>query len=184
MGKKEKIDFTGVSQEIFKRGPKVPEGNHLLKVNKAEKRWKDDDRSNTPYFQWELQVVSKTAKGGTLRFITSLKPEALFNLRNLIYAATGKNVAGKSLNFAPDDIYGKIVMGTVEIEEYEATKDGRTEIRQRSVLVDVAPKEEYTEGDAETESDDDDEDEEVEVESEDEEEEESEDLEEVDLDEL
>lgn len=164
--KAETLDFSGVPEERGGRPSRhIPEGDYLAKVAKVEKRWKDNDKSNVPYFSWQVQVTSGPQKGATLYHITSLKPDALFNLRNLIHAATGKNVAGKSLKFNPEALLGKKIAITVEDDEY---KD-----KMRSRVVDTRPPEELDTDDS------DDEEEEVEEEEDDDEE-----LEDVDLDEI
>lgn len=176
--KKETIDFSGVPEDIRRGATHIAEGDYLGKVVKVEKRWKDDDRSNVPYFQWMIQVNEGPAKGSQIRFTTSLQPDALFNLRNLIFAATGKNVAGKKMAFDPQKLIGKVVGITVADNEY---KDKQDKSRISSAIVGVMPKDEIEEGEEEEEED---EDEDVEEEEDEEEEEEDEELEEVDLDEI
>jgi hypothetical protein len=172
---KDRIDFSGVPQEIRRGGGggHLPEGDHLVKIAKVEKRWKDDDRSNIPYYNWHLQAVDGQNKGTTVYHRTSLKPDALFSLRNLIHAVKGKNVAGKAINFDPTSFIGEKLGITVQDREY---KPQGKEARMTSEIVDTFPA-------SELEDEESDQDEE-EVEEEEEEEEEEEDLEEVDLDEL
>lgn len=169
MAKKERIDFGGVPKEIRRGGgaTHIPAGDYLCKIIKHEKKWKDDDKSNVPYFSWQFQVKEGPAKGTTLYYITSLKASALFNLRNLIHAATSKNVSGKAVNFDPESLYGKTIGVGVQDEEWDN--------KIRSKAVDVFHPDEMEE------DEDDDEDSDDEEESE---EEEDEDLEEVDLDDL
>jgi hypothetical protein len=124
---------------------------------------RNSERSGSRYINWRLQVSNGEFKGKTLYLTTSLKPEALWNLRNLIHAATTKNVAGKAVSFDPDTIVGKVVAITTVDDEYEG--------KIRSTVQDVRPKDELeTEEDEEEEGD--------------EEEEEEEELEDVDLDEV
>lgn len=169
------VDFGGVEKEI-RRGTgrvRVPEGDYLFKIidHTVEKK----EGGTTKYLRWTLQFVDGKAKGKRLRTNTSLKPEALWNLRNLIHAATGKNVAGKVVNFDPTKLYGKIVGAAVEDDEYEG--------KIRSQITTFFPKDEAQVAENDDEEDEDDEEEEEDDEEE-EEEEEEEDLEEVDLDEL
>lgn len=168
MGKKIKVNFEGVDKEIRKGGGRVriPEGDYLGKIVEAE--LKTSERSGSRYFSWKFQVASGEFKGKTLYMTTSLKPEALWNLRNLIHAATGKNVAGKVLDFDPEKLYGKLVGMSVEDNEY--TKDGST--RVTSQVASVFPKDDLKDSD-----DDSDDDEEVEEDDEEE-------LEDVDVEEL
>lgn len=167
MAKKEVIDFSETPKEIRRGGgtAHIEPGDYPAKIVTAEKRWKDDDKTNVPYYRWQFQISNGQYKGTNLYYTTSLKTAALFNLRNLIHAATGKNVAGKSLNFDPEALYGKSIGVGVEDEEWDN--------KIRSKAVDVFPASDLEESDSEDEEAD-----------EEEVEEEEEDLEEVDLDEL
>ena len=116
--KKDVIDFSGVSEDTG-RFRHVPPGDYLVKIDKAEKKWKDDDKSNTPFYRWRCMVLEPAShKGSAVSHNTSLSPEALWNLRNLILAATGKNVAGKRVSFEPTAIIGKKVMVSLEDREF------------------------------------------------------------------
>jgi hypothetical protein len=171
MAKKSKIDFGGVDPEIKKGGGKaarVPEGDYLGKIMSGELR--TSESKGTKYFNWRITITQpQKYKGKTLYLTTSLKPEALWNLRNLIHAATGKNVAGKVVSFDPETLVGKTVCFTAEDDEYEG--------KIRSRPQDLRPKSDYQA--AEDEEDEDDEEEEEEAEDE-----EDEELEEVDLDDI
>jgi hypothetical protein len=162
-----KVDMSGVDTEIRKggRSKRVPEADYLLKI--MEGSWEEGDKAD--YIRWRFQITKGKYKGGTLYCNTSLSPKALWNLRNLIFAATGKNMAGKAFKFDPEKLHGKIVGASVEDDEYEN--------KVRSIPVDFFPKDKYEEPEEEEE----DEDEEEETEEEDEEEE---DLEDVDVEEL
>ena len=165
MARKDTIDFTGVAKEIGSRDVKLDPGEYNFKIVAVEKKWKDNDKANVPYYNWKLQVANGSNKGATKFYTTSLKTESLWSLRNFIYAALGKNVAGKQLSFDPQSLVGKALIGTVEDQQYE--RNGET--RMTSRIVDVQP--------MKTEDDD-------EEEEETEEEEEDEELEDVDLDEI
>ena len=172
------IDFGGVDKEIRSGGRRahVPEGDYLVKIVKAELR-KSEKKGKGRFFSWRFQIVEpKKYKGKTLYDITSLKPDALWNLRNLIFAALGKNVAGKALNFNPEKLYGKVVMVTVEDEEYEK--------KINSNIVDYQPRDQYGQEEDDDEDEDDDEEVEEEDESEEDDDDDDEDLDEVDVDEL
>jgi hypothetical protein len=158
-----KVDFSGVDKDIRRGGgsSRIPEGDYLAKIVSSE--IKTSEKSGARYINWKLSVVSGEQKGKTLYHTTSLKPEALWNFRNLIHAATGKNVAGKAMNVDTSSLEGKVLAVTVEDDEYEG--------KVRSRIVDTRPKDELEE----------EEEAEAEVEAEDEDEEE---LEDVDLDEL
>jgi hypothetical protein len=172
-----KIDFSGVPKDI-KRGSgrtRVPEGDYVVKIVDSD-LVKDSDTNRTKGIRWNTTIVSpEKYKGKKLGGFTSLKPEALWSLRNLIHAALGRNVAGKALNFDPAKVYGKIVGAAVEDNEY--TKGGKTVIS--SQINTFFPKDEVSSAEDEDEDAEEDEDE---VEEEDEDEEE--DLEDVEVEDL
>jgi len=178
-GKKYRLDFTGVDKTIRQRAKRIPEGDYLCKIVSAEER--TSEKSNAKYLSWKFQVVSdsrgNTKHAGTpLWYITSLKYEALFNIRNLIYAATdgSKNVAGAVRSIQPDLYYGKQIGVSVEDDEYEG--------RVRSKAADVFPPSQLDAADDDEEEED--AEEEDEEEDEDEEEEDAEEDDEDDLDDV
>jgi len=203
-----RIDARGVDPNIRSggRAAHLPEGDYLFKVSGHEIR--KSERSGSRYVSWQMQCVSKPYTGKTIYHITSLKSEALWNIRNLIFACTGKNIAGSIVDFNPKTIYGKVFAGTTEDDSY-VRNQGQDDEREviRSVLADIRPKAQLdTEEDEEDEDEDEDEEEEYEdgedEEEEDEEEEEpapkrakaksskrkpkdeDEDLEDIDVDEI
>jgi len=134
---KDRIDFSGVPQEIRSGGKSyVPPGDYLVKVLKCDKQWKNDDHSNPAYYKWQFQVVEpKKFKGTSVYNNTSLAPNALFNLRNLIFAVLGKNVAGRQVNFDPATLYGK----TLGI----STDDREHQDKTYTDVVDMYPADDY-----------------------------------------
>lgn len=159
-----KIDFGGVEQEIRKGGGRaahVPPGAYRVKVVTSEVRHKGGDETASKYIQWSLQIVNGPHKGGKLRFITSLKPDALWNLRNFIHACIGKNVAGKALNFEPSSLYGKQLGVMVEDNEYE-DKEGKkrvgSQVADTMTLADLAELGDEDSDDSDDEDSDDEED--------------------------
>lgn len=170
MAKKMTIDFGGVPKEIRKGGgKKLPEADYVWKIISSEIAKKEGATSR--YIRWQLTVAKGPFKGVSRSYITSLKPEALFNLRNLIHAATGKNVAGKSLDFDRENLYGKLVGGTI-VDSERPIEGGKTRIFND--LDTVFPVSDMADDEDEDEEDTDDE----EVEEDDD------DLEDVDVDEL
>ena len=181
--KTERLDFSGVPKERRQRFRRIPEGEYRAKIMSVRKKWKDNDKTNTPYFAWTLQITDGKYKGTPFIENTSLKKEALFNLRNLIFAASDgkKNVAGRNaVDFNPDALLGKAVGIVVEDEEWDN--------KMRSTIGSIIPLSELGEEDEdeeEGEDEDEDEDEADEDEEEDDEgEEEEEDEDEEDLDEV
>ena len=173
---KRRVDMTGVETEIRsrRRSRHVPEGEYLLKI--MEGSWQDGEKAD--YINWRFNIVKgvngKKYSGTTIYTITSLAPKALFNLRSLIFAARGKNMAGKVFNFDPETIVGSVVGATVEDDEYEE--------RIRSRPVDFYPKEKFAEVVAESAAEEEDEDDEEEEETEDDDEDEE--LEDVDVEDI
>jgi hypothetical protein len=172
---KDVIDFGEVPEEIRGGGTfYVPPGDYLVQIADVEKRWKNDDRSNPAFYRWDFKVLEPSEhKGAQLRQNTSLAPRALFNLRNLIHAVSGKNVAGKKLGFDPKSFVGKKLMVTTEDREYK--RDG--ESRMSADVVDMQSADEWGVGAAASEEIEEIEEGDVEEVVEDE-------LEDVDLDEL
>jgi len=171
-----KIDFGDVDPEIRRssKAAHVPEGEYLVKIVTADVN--KSERSGSRYIRWKTSIVSpEKYKGKNVWGSTSLKKEALWALRNLIFAATGRNVAGKSsVAFDPENLYGKIVGASIEDNEY--TRDGKT--RVTSQISTFFPKDDYTQPEDEEEAEEEEEEEEEEAE------EEEEDLEDVDSEEI
>jgi hypothetical protein len=166
---KRKVDFSGVSEDIRSggRSKHIPEGDYLLKI--MEGTWEEGEKAD--YIRWRFQVAQGKHKGTTLYANTSLSKKALWNLRNLIHAAKGRNVAGKAVNFDPDSLTGSIVGASIEDNEYND--------RLYSTPVDFFSRDKFEETEAEDEeTSDSDEEEETEEEEEDEE------LEDVDVEDL
>lgn len=175
---KKKLDFGGVDKEIKRGGgggKHIPEGDYVVKIIEGEFH-RNKDKGSSGY-KWVFQVHSGEHKGVKLRGYTSLKPEALWSLRNLIFAATGKNVAGKAVSFDPDNLVGKLVGAEVVDNEYTTGTGDDKKTKLTSQVNTCFPKEEV--------GGDDDEDEDEEEEEDDEkEEDEDEDLEEVEVEDI
>src|SRR5215471_8573008 len=172
-----RIDARGVDKEIRSggRAAHLPEGDFLFRVMSHEVR--KSERSGSKYISWTMQCVTPKYKGKTIYHITSLKLDALWNLRNLIYACTGKNIAGKIADFRPKTLYGKVFAGTTEDDSY-IKNEGQDDEKEiiRSVLADIRPKEQLNlDEDDEDEEDEEDEDDDEEEEDEEEDEEDDED---------
>ena len=114
-----KVDFTGVEDKDF---PEIAPGKYLAKVEEISK----EEGSEYPYLKWKLSIVSGGAKGLHINHITSLKPSALFNLRNTLIAL-GLNVPKSAVNIDPDKLVGKtmgieVIMRPYEGKEYPNVK--------------------------------------------------------------
>lgn len=106
------IDFTNVEEGGFS----VPNGDYIVKVKKIEQ--KTSQSSGAPYFNWELMILQGPSKGKKLFHITSLKAEALFNLRNTL-TACGISVPKGKLNIDLKGLINKVMGVTVINEKYE-----------------------------------------------------------------
>lgn len=170
--KKIRVNFGGVESEIRKHTQKaalIPDGDYLFKILNADYRENEDTGSRGVNIR--AQVVKPKKYAGKVQYgYCSLKKEALWNFRNLINAALGKNVAGRTVDVDLDRFRDKVVGGVVEQEEYQN--------KLRSRVSTWFPKEEYEESEEEDEDEEDEdeyeEEEDVEEEDEDEEEEDEE----------
>lgn len=150
------VDMRGVSSRGI-----CPEGIHKVKVQKVTREI--SERSAKPYLSWEL----RTSGGYTLYYITSLQPQALFNLKNVLLAL-GYDVPDAVLRLDLRELKGLEAYVEVMHEVYEGKK--------RAKIVQFLGPDEVEEEDLEDEEDiEEAEEEEEEVEEEDEEEEEDED---------
>ena len=105
------VDFSGVEERTL-----VPPGDYVCKVKKVE--LKTNKKGDGKYIQWNVQIGTGQYKGNVLYHITSLKPQALFNLRNTLIAC-GIDVPTKAINLDTSILPGKILGITVYHEEYE-----------------------------------------------------------------
>lgn len=133
------VDFTNV-EDRGARSDHIPPGDYLFRVEGCQLRSKKDDESSK-YLNWYLGVVSPTAfKNKHLYHITSLKPEALWNLRGFLVDMLGEDKVPKaSINIPLEAIVKakKQIGGTVDDDEYEG--------KIRSRIVATFSPSEYTE---------------------------------------
>ena len=108
---KMKVDFSGVSESGG-----VAVGKHIAKVVGITKEAGDE----YPYLKWDLVVVGGVSNKLHINHITSLKPSALFNLRNTL-EALGMTVPKAAISFDPDALVGK----TLGIEVFLKDVDGK-----------------------------------------------------------
>ena len=164
------VDMRGVSSRGI-----CPEGIHKVKVNKITREI--SEKSTKPYLAWELG----TSAGYTLYYNTSLQPQSLFGLKNVLLAL-GYEVPDAVLRLDLRDLKGREAYVEVMHEVYESKK--------RAKIVQFLMPDEVEEEELEDEEDIEEELEEVEEEDEEEEEveenveteEEEDEGEEVDLD--
>lgn len=151
-----KVDFTGVESS-----GKLEAGRQVLTVDGVPEM-KTSENSGNDYINWKLK-----GEGGTVYHTTSLQPQALWNLRNLL-EAMGQEVPDGALDLDLDDYDGMELGAEIDHETYQGKK--------KPVVVDLFPLDEL-DGEGEEE-------EEPEEESEEESELTLEDLEEMSKEEL
>lgn len=120
-----KLDFTNVNDNgDFKKVDKP--GTYNVKISKVEAK---KSQAGKPYLNWEFTVIDEEFKGSKLWFVTSLQPQALFNLRNLLVAA-GLDVPKSVVSIDLDTVIGRIVAVKVEMETY----NGEQRARVKSII--------------------------------------------------
>lgn len=134
---KVKVNFTGVETRKT-----LPEDDYKLKVEEVTK-----EKSDSPegYLKWKFRTVSKNKKldNAPLYLNTSLQPQALWNLRNLLEALGVET---------PDDEMDLDLTEMVDLTMIASTAHDDYEGKRRSIIVDF-----YNEdGDDTAEVDDDD----------------------------
>lgn len=107
------IDMRGVSS-----GGICPEGIHKVKVHKVTQEI--SERSAKPYLAWEF----RTSNGYTLYHNTSLQPQSLFHLKNVLMAL-GYEVPDAVLRLDLRDLKGREAYVEVMHEVYEGKKRAR-----------------------------------------------------------
>lgn len=107
------VDMRGISS-----GGICPEGIHRVKVHKITREI--SERSAKPYLAWEF----RTSNGYTLYHNTSLQPQALFSLKNVLLAL-GYEVPDAVLRLDLRDLKGREAYVEVMHEVYEGKKRAR-----------------------------------------------------------
>lgn len=120
-----KVDFTGVEAS-----GNHPEGRFLLTVDGVPEI-KTSENSGNDYINWKF----KSPKG-TVWHMTSLAPQALFNLRNTL-ESLGMEVEESAMDIDLTELDGLTCGGEVEFETYQGKKKSR--------LIDIFPEAELEE---------------------------------------
>jgi len=110
----------------------IPPGDYVFKITKVEQR-KSKKENGGAYLNWTLKGVNGDAKGATIYHVTSLQPQALWNLYDFL-VAVGVEVPKKKVRIDFNKIVGKYIGCTVEDDEYEGS-DGKK--RKKSAVVAV-----------------------------------------------
>lgn len=126
-----KVDFTGVESS-----GKVEEGRQLLTVD-GTPEVKTSEGSGNDYINWKFK-----ATGGSVYHTTSLQPQALWNLRNVL-EALGLEVSESAMDLDLSEMDGLTCGGEIEHEVYQGKKKPR--------LIDLFPEDELDEAEEEEE---------------------------------
>lgn len=134
------VDMTGVEAG----GKRIPEGEYEVEVAAVVAK---ESGEGKPYLNWELKIVDGKFKGTKLYHMTSLQPQALFNLRRTL-EALGQEVPDGTLQLNLDEVIGLQMGVEVEHEEY----NGKTQNR----VTEVFSLEDSEESDSDDDSEDND----------------------------
>lgn len=124
-----KVDFTGVESS-----GKVEEGRQLLTVD-GTPEVKTSEGSGNDYINWKFKAV-----GGSIYHTTSLQPQALWSLRNVL-EALGLEVSESAMDLDLSEMDGLTCGGEIEHEVYQGKKKPR--------LIDLFPEDELDEAEEE-----------------------------------
>lgn len=116
-GRSVSVDMTGVET-----GVTVPEGDYTVEV--AEITQETSDNSGKQYLAWKFKITEGANEGSSLFYNTSLQPQALFNLKNVLIAL-GVSVPNSTLKLNLDEMLELTCGATVEHETWEGKKKSR-----------------------------------------------------------
>lgn len=143
------VDFSKVEES---KSFEIPEGKYLAKVESVNVSDKEGD-SGFYFLIWRLKITTAPAKNLHINHITSLKPSALFNLRDTL-TALGVNVPKGKVKLNAS-LFSKFKGRELGIEVYEREKNGKTYPNVKNVF----PKAEYSTSSVDEDDDFDDDDE-------------------------
>jgi hypothetical protein len=137
------VNLQGVKTEL----EQLPKGRYLCNVYAIEK--KANNKGDGFYIQWTLKVSAdhpdEDYTGRTLYYITSLKQDALWNLkRTLIALGDEPDDLDQELDIEPEDYLGRQCVADCKTEMYQ----GEPKTRVSRILPEDAPLEEGTSVDA------------------------------------
>lgn len=118
MRKKSKASLTVDFTDAEERGSySIPEGTYVFVVKEVSEEVGQD--SGAPYLKWVVSVASGPHKGTVLYENTSLKPKALWKLRDLLQAM-GEQVPKGKMELSPlSQFVGSKFSASVADEEYD-----------------------------------------------------------------
>jgi hypothetical protein len=103
-------------------GDPHPEGRTNLRIVSSEVR--ETKAKDGTYINWRLEVMDSENKK-PIWLSNSLKPQALWNLKNLYKVCVGDEFSPEGFDTA--DLHGCEFSGVVSIEEYNGEKQNRVE---------------------------------------------------------
>lgn len=117
-GNKVKVNFEGIEGRVL-----LPEGDYAAKVNSAEQV---ESSTGNPMLKWVFHTIDddKRYHNKPLYVNTSLQPQALWNLRNLL-EAMGEDIPDDEFDLDLESLVGKELVLTVGNEDYEGRKTSR-----------------------------------------------------------
>jgi hypothetical protein len=136
--KKVTVDFAGVESGGGSRA--IPDGRYVGEVKKVVQ--KEGESSGKPYLNWLFNTLRPHHKGAGVYHNTSLQPQALFNLKNLL-EAMGVDVDDGEMELALEEYVDMEVGYEIVNEEYQG--------KQKPQIVAFFPPDELEEGEAEEE---------------------------------
>ena len=113
-----KVDFSEVESQDFS----LPNGPYILAVTSVEK--KRSEASGNDYLGWEYKVAEGKHKGKKVWDNTSLQPQALWRLRNLL-EAMGMEIEDGEMDIDLDDLAGELIGVEIENEKYNGKNKAR-----------------------------------------------------------
>jgi len=99
---------------------RLPEGEYIVEVADLT----SEDGQEHPYLKWKFRVAEGDKKGGILYYNTSLAPQALWNLRNLLEALQA-DIPDDETEMDTDDYLGMKMVAVVEHDTYEGKRQSR-----------------------------------------------------------
>lgn len=114
MAKRRAAKSSTLTVDFSNTESKLKPGEYLAAVEEVSV---ETSPSNTEYLKWKF----KLDEGGIAYYNTSLQPQALWNLRNLL-EALGVTVPNSALDVDLEDLLGRELMVLIDMEEYEGKK--------------------------------------------------------------
>lgn len=123
-GSRVRVDLSQAETRVL-----LPEGDYLVKVDKVTQ---EESKEGNPYLSWVFRTIDDDKKynGKPLYTNTSLQPQALWNLRNLL-ESLGEDIPDSEFDLDFEDLVGKQCVVAVEDDEWEG--------RKRSKITDYTP---------------------------------------------